>query len=467
MTTYGVDRDGAGAGSGSSITPVLANGTTPLTADWNAGPHKITAQQLEGTASVTAPQLVGTTSVTAPQLVSTVAPGTPPLVVTSTTKVTNLNADSLDGLDSTAFVQVATVDAKGDLLVGSADDAITRLPAGADGTVPIALAAAPTGLAYLAALGGLVFIGGHLVASVASNALTIAVKTAAGTDPSSTSPVFVAFRSDTATNGAVTLVPITSATSITLASGSSLGCAANEYVRIHVGVLNNNGTPELFVWTASVLSGFVGTIRSFSEHLLVTTTAEGGGSATSARTFYSATARTSKAWRYAGFVEIICGTSPGVWSASPLLVHTCVQGTPRPGDVLNRSGLTSTSGSSTTSGSFTTVSGTSLTVTPSSRASRMLVTGGAAGYASANTGINLQLHVRIQRDSTVLGTHTVCGAASGAGGLRWDGTAMSMQVGDAPDTTSSVVYSFAHLASPSGYTVTTSNVTLQVAELQG
>lgn len=39
------------------------------------------------------------------RLVSTVADGTAPLVVTSTTKVTNLNADKLDDLDSTSFVR--------------------------------------------------------------------------------------------------------------------------------------------------------------------------------------------------------------------------------------------------------------------------------------------------------------------------------------------------------------------------
>lgn len=42
------------------------------------------------------------------QFISTVATGTAPLVVSSTTKVANLNADQLDGLDSTAFMQTTT-----------------------------------------------------------------------------------------------------------------------------------------------------------------------------------------------------------------------------------------------------------------------------------------------------------------------------------------------------------------------
>jgi hypothetical protein len=56
------------------------------------------------------------------QLTSTVADGTAPFVVASTTKVTNLNADTLDGLDSTEFMAATTdnwVDAGGDTMTGA------------------------------------------------------------------------------------------------------------------------------------------------------------------------------------------------------------------------------------------------------------------------------------------------------------------------------------------------------------
>lgn len=51
---------------------------------------------------------ITTTTLTAPQFTSTVTTGTVPLVVASTTKVANLNADLLDGLDSTAFALLAS-----------------------------------------------------------------------------------------------------------------------------------------------------------------------------------------------------------------------------------------------------------------------------------------------------------------------------------------------------------------------
>jgi hypothetical protein len=54
-------------------------------------------------------QVLATANVTAPQLISNVAIGTAPLVVTSTTKVTNLNADTLDGYDTATAATANTV----------------------------------------------------------------------------------------------------------------------------------------------------------------------------------------------------------------------------------------------------------------------------------------------------------------------------------------------------------------------
>ncbi len=45
--------------------------------------------------------------ITAPRFTSTVTTGTAPFAVSSTTKVTNLNADTVDGIDSTGFLQTA------------------------------------------------------------------------------------------------------------------------------------------------------------------------------------------------------------------------------------------------------------------------------------------------------------------------------------------------------------------------
>lgn len=76
------------------------------------------------------------------QFVSEVATGTSPLAVSSTTKVTNLNADLLDGLDSTAFqvsdaalASLAGVSwVQGDLLYWSGIDTAARLAKDANAT---------------------------------------------------------------------------------------------------------------------------------------------------------------------------------------------------------------------------------------------------------------------------------------------------------------------------------------------
>ena len=76
---------------------VLADGSVALTADWDAGSHGIKAQTFE----------------------SDQVTGTAPFVVASTTKVTNLNADKLDGLDDTAFLKHSLATAANDFLVAS------------------------------------------------------------------------------------------------------------------------------------------------------------------------------------------------------------------------------------------------------------------------------------------------------------------------------------------------------------
>lgn len=63
---------------------ILADGSRALSANWDAGNYEIRSSTFE----------------------SDVATGTAPLTIASTTKVTNLNADQVDGKDETAFVLV-------------------------------------------------------------------------------------------------------------------------------------------------------------------------------------------------------------------------------------------------------------------------------------------------------------------------------------------------------------------------
>jgi hypothetical protein len=77
---------------------ILSDGSVALSADWDAGSHKIRAHAFE----------------------SDQVTGIAPFIVASTTKVTNLNADKLDGLDDTAFLKHDLATAANDFLVSPA-----------------------------------------------------------------------------------------------------------------------------------------------------------------------------------------------------------------------------------------------------------------------------------------------------------------------------------------------------------
>jgi hypothetical protein len=83
MDEFGVETGFRSTGAGTG--DLLADGSVPLTADWDVGVFKIVANQLE----------------------SDVAFGTPPFIVASATVVPGLNAALLDNNLPSAFVQVA------------------------------------------------------------------------------------------------------------------------------------------------------------------------------------------------------------------------------------------------------------------------------------------------------------------------------------------------------------------------
>lgn len=148
-----------------------------------------------------------------------------------------------------------------------------------------------------------------LSASVASNALTIALKQSDGsTDPSTgDDAVKIGFRSSTATTGGYVQRSITSALSVVISSGSTLGSTDGDINWVYVYAIDNAGTVELAV------SG----TRINDEGTLINTTAEGGAGASDSKyAIYSTTARTGVACRLIGRVKST-QTTAGTWAASP------------------------------------------------------------------------------------------------------------------------------------------------------
>lgn len=138
-----------------------------------------------------------------------------------------------------------------------------------------------------------------ITASVAGNALTVTLN-----------PTSLAFRSSTLTDGTVNVRQVTSAISMTVSSGSTLGTINNVASRVVVLAIDNAGTVELAV--VNIAGG-----TQLDETNLITTTAEGGaGGADSNSVVYSTTARTSVPYRVVGFVDST-QTTAGTWAASP------------------------------------------------------------------------------------------------------------------------------------------------------
>lgn len=189
------------------------------------------------------------------------------------------------------------------------------------------------GAAFSPTAQGAGMVNGTIVASVAGNALTFAIKTLAGADPSATDPVFFSFRSATAATGTYTTIQLTAAHSLVISSGSTLGTSSSNIpFRIWLVMFNDGGTLRLGV--INCLSSK--TIYPLAGFEVASSTAEGGaGGADSAQVFYTGTAVTSKAYSIIAYASYETGvTTAGAWAAVPTRLQLYGINVPAPGDTV-------------------------------------------------------------------------------------------------------------------------------------
>lgn len=171
-----------------------------------------------------------------------------------------------------------------------------------------------------------VLSGGSIVPTVSSSALTVAIKTAAGNDPSSVEPVFVSFGN---ADGTYTPIEITAATSITVASTYSLGTTNDLPFRIWVLGFNDAGTFRLAVINALAPQSV--TLDELTER-----STQSAGAWNAARVAYSAVTMTSKRYRLLGYLDWNSGlAAAGTWSVGPDVTKLYAVGTAKPGDRIN------------------------------------------------------------------------------------------------------------------------------------
>jgi hypothetical protein len=177
---------------------------------------------------------------------------------------------------------------------------------------------------------------GEFVTSVGSNAITISLKTAAGNDPSVSDPVIISFKSSQ-TSGNYELLTITSALSLTISSGSTLGTVSNKAFRIWLVIFNDAGTPRLGAIHTVTWSGTTPILNTIlTEWKAVSSTAEGGaGAADSAGVYYTDSAVASKFFRILGYFEYISGlATAGTWNVAPDRHQLFNASVKKPGDIV-------------------------------------------------------------------------------------------------------------------------------------
>lgn len=158
-------------------------------------------------------------------------------------------------------------------------------------------------MALTSVAGGMRYPIQPISASVAGNALTVTLN-----------PTTLDFRSSTLGSGTVNTRTVSSAITMTVSSGSTLGTINNTASRIVVLAIDNSGTVELAV--VNISGG-----NQLDETNLISTTAEGGaGAADSKNVIYSTTARSSVPYRVVGFVDST-QTTAGTWATAPSTIQ--------------------------------------------------------------------------------------------------------------------------------------------------
>lgn len=168
--------------------------------------------------------------------------------------------------------------------------------------------------------------------SNATNAVTFAIKTLAGTDPTTADPVLLAFRNATAGNGNFVYRSLTSALSLTISAGSTLGTTNNTAFRVWLVLFDDGGTIRL--GAINCLNG--ANIYPLGRHPIASSTTEGGaGGADSAQVFYTGTGVTSKPYLPVAYCSYESGLSTaGNWNVSPTTIQLVGHSTKMPGDEL-------------------------------------------------------------------------------------------------------------------------------------
>lgn len=177
-------------------------------------------------------------------------------------------------------------------------------------------------------------INGTITESNATNAVTFAVKTLAGNDPSTDDPVLICFRNATAGTGNYVYRTVTAALSLTIPFGAEMGAVANTAFNLVLALFDDGGTIRL-----GAINPFGSNTYYFVKQTppIDSSTTIGTGS-DSAKTWYTNGAGvTSKPYVVIAIARYSSGpglVTPGTWNVPPTTLQLYGHGVPIPGEVV-------------------------------------------------------------------------------------------------------------------------------------
>ena len=319
-----------------------------------------------------------------------------------------------------ADIDLATVTAFIETLLDDADAAAARTTLGIDGSSKVIATGdlADGGVTFpklgtSAMAAGFALLNGYLSWSVSGNALTVAVKTLAGADPSASDPVYIVFRNSTAATGSPVFRALTAATSVTVPDTAFVGTANSTAFRLWCVAFDDGGTVRLAVIncvqiTANSGSGYnVTGIYPLSGWGIASSTQVGTGSDSWGAFYSSGASVASQAYSTLGYATWESGlAAAGTWSAGPTRVQLWAHGSPLPGQVVQQTftqttgvvnGTTALPMDDTIPQSGEGVQMMTLAITPTSAANALASENVA--YLSQNSGSEEYMAVALFRDA--------------------------------------------------------------------
>jgi hypothetical protein len=175
-------------------------------------------------------------------------------------------------------------------------------------------------------------LNGYIDWSISGSALTAAVKTLAGSNPSATDPVYAVFRDPTLGNAGYYVRAITAALSITAPDTALLGTVSAQASRIHAAFIDNGGTVDIGLYNS--WDNTNKSLLGIDESAVYTTAAIGTGS-DSAQVIYANSVLTSKAVRAVAYVDST-QTIAGTWAQTLDRKVTVGTGSRKTGEIIHK-----------------------------------------------------------------------------------------------------------------------------------